>query len=376
MIRSASTITASSLSSLAIACSITIGATILASGASVAAEPPRVDGDGTTHLPAFSLPESSFLSDDTRAELKRARDRGKEVVASEDTCPSILGADAIQAPAIRKCEADVYYRSASYRRLHDLFRVSMTPREIGGVYAEVFTPAEGISPKNKNRVLINLHGGGFVDGSRTTSHIESVPIASLGKIKVISIDYRQAPEFLFPAASEDVAAVYRDLLKAYKPKNIGIYGCSAGGLLTAEAVAWFQKEKLPLPGAIGMLCEGAGYWAEGDSGYVHTTLYGGLKLEDNPYFKNTNPSDPLAFPVRSTSMMAKFPPSLLIAGTRDFALSSVVHTHSVLISQDVEAELHVWDGLHHAFFFDPDLSQSREVYAVTVKFFETHLGRE
>jgi monoterpene epsilon-lactone hydrolase len=370
MIRSASTITALSL------CSITIGAAILTSGTCVAAEPPRVDEDGTTHLPAFSIPESSFLSDDTRAELKHARDREKEGVASGNTCPSILSADAIQAPAIRKCEADVYYRSASYRRLHDLFHVSMTPRQIGGVYTEVFTPAEGISAKNTNRVLINLHGGGFVQGSRTISQIESVPIASLGKIKVISVDYRQAPEFLFPAASEDVAAVYRELLKIYKPKNIGIYGCSAGGLLTAEAMAWFQKEKLPLPGAIGMLCEGAGYWGEGDSGYIHKTLYGGLALEDNPYFKNTNASEPLAFPVRSTSMMAKFPPTLLIAGTRDFALSSVVHTHSVLISQGVEAELHVWDGLHHAFFFDPDLSQSREVYAVTVKFFETHLGKE
>jgi acetyl esterase/lipase len=374
--RSASTITASSLSGLAIVCSIAFGAATLASGTSGAAEPPRVDEDGTTHLPAFSLPESSFLSDDTRGELKHARDRGKEDVASENTCPPILSANAIQAPAIRKCQADVYYRSASYRRLHDLFHVSMTPREIGGVYTEVFTPAEGISPKNRNRVLINVHGGGFVQGSRTLSQIESVPIASLGKIKVISVDYRQGPEFHFPAASEDVTAVYLELLKTYKPKNIGIYGCSAGGLLTAEAVAWFQKEKLPLPGAIGMLCEGAGYWIEGDSGYVQETLYGSLKLEDNPYFKNTNPSDPLAFPVRSTSLMAKFPPSLLIAGTRDFALSSVVHTHSVLISQGVEAELHVWEGLHHAFFFDPDLSESHEVYAVTVKFFETHLGKE
>jgi monoterpene epsilon-lactone hydrolase len=71
------------------------------------------------------------------------------------------------------------------------------------------------------------------------------PIASIGKIKVISVDYRQAPEYAFPSASEDVATVYRELLKTYKPTNIGIYGCSAGGLLTAETIAWFQKEKLP-----------------------------------------------------------------------------------------------------------------------------------
>jgi len=73
--------------------------------------------------------------------------------------------------------------------------------------------------------------------------------------------------------------------------------------------------------------------------------------------------------------MSKFPPSLLVAATRDKALSSVVYTHSLLVAQGVEAELHVWEGLGHAFFYDPDLPQSREVYAVVIKFFDTHLGR-
>ena len=73
--------------------------------------------------------------------------------------------------------------------------------------------------------------------------------------------------------------------------------------------------------------------------------------------------------------MKHFPPSLLIAGTRDPALSSVVQTHSVLVSQGVDAELHIWEGLGHAFFFDPDLPQSKEVYAVMAKFFDDHLGR-
>src|SRR3546814_5596313 len=92
-----------------------------------------------------------------------------------------------------------------------------------------------------------------------------MPIAAIGRIKVISVDYRQGPDFTFPAASEDVAAVYRELIKQYDPRNIGIYGCSAGGLLTAQSVAWLIDKKLPLPGAIAMLCEGGAYWTEGDS---------------------------------------------------------------------------------------------------------------
>jgi monoterpene epsilon-lactone hydrolase len=336
------------------------------------------DADGTFNLPAVALPPSSFLDDETRAALRHTRDYADDEAASRKACPSMESADASQAPAIRKCETEVFYRSALYRRIHDRYPVAMIPKTTGGVYTEVFTPMEGIASKNENRVLINVHGGGFIDGARMSSHLESIPIASVGRIKVISIDYRQAPEYSFPAASEDVAAVYRELLKSYKPNNIGIYGCSAGGLLAAEALAWLQKEKLPMPGAIGMFCAGAGYWTEGDSGYIGKAQYGGIvwgTMRDNPYFRNTDPNNPLAFPVRSHALMGKFPPSILIAATRDPALSSVVHTHSVLINQGVDAELHVWEGLGHAFFLDPDFPQSREVYAITVKFFDTHLGK-
>jgi len=175
-----------------------------------------------------------------------------------------------------------------------------------------------------------------------------------------------------------VAAVYVELLKTYEGADIGIFGCSAGGLLTAQAVAWLQKEKVPLPGGVGMFCAGAGYWTEGDTGYIGREVIGDTVIwgtsGDNPYFKNTSPNDPLAFPVRSPSIMAKFPPSLLIATTRDPALSSVVQTHAVLVNQGVEAELHIWDGLGHAFFYNPDLPESREVYDLTVRFFDKHLG--
>ena len=330
------------------------------------------------HIPAMVLPDSSFLDAESRAAIKMEGANEREDGAAYEACGDIDHADANHAPEIRKCETEVFYRSSGYKRLYQKYLVKMDPQRIGGIYTEVFTPAAGVSLKNATRVLINVHGGGFVENARTESHIESVPIASIGQIRVISIDYRQAPEFAFPSASEDVAAVYRELLKTYKPKDIGIYGCSAGGLLTAESVAWLQKEQLPLPGAVGMLCEGAGYWTEGDTGYVGKTMIGGNiwgNATDNPYFKSTNSDDPLAFPVRSLSIMKHFPPSLLIAATRDPALSSVVQTHSVLVSQGVDAELHVWEGLGHAFFFDPDLPQSSEVYAVTVKFFDEHLGR-
>src|SRR3546814_4106261 len=72
-------------------------------------------------------------------------------------------------------------------------------------------------------------------------------------------------------------------------------------------------------------------------------------LATNPYFNGTSPVDPLVFPARSLALLAKFPPTLLVTATRDFALSSTVYTHSRLVAQGVDAELHVWEGLPHAF---------------------------
>ena len=239
--------------------------------------------------------------------------------------------------------------------------------------------AGGIGRRNQKRVLINLHGGGFLEGSRTVSQLESIPIAGVARIKVVSVDYRQAPEARFPAASEDVAAVYRELLKSYAPKNIGIYGCSAGGLLTAQTVAWLQKEHVPLPGAVGMFCMGATYTGKGDSAFIARAIEGAPADEFAKYFAyfdGTQPDDPLVYPVSSEKMLQVFPPSLLVTATRDHAMSSAVYTHSRLSRLGVETELHVFEGLGHAFFYDPALPESREVYSLVSKFFDAHLGTQ
>jgi len=80
------------------------------------------------------------------------------------------------------------------------------------------------------------------------------------------------------------------------------------------------------------------------------------------------------FPANSTAVLARFPPTLLIAGSRDFTVSSLFAAQAALANTGVEAELHVWDGMWHAFFFDPDLPESQEVYRVVARFFDRHLG--
>ncbi|WIG56909.1 MAG: Lipase LipU [Rhodanobacteraceae bacterium] len=282
--------------------------------------------------------------------------------------------DTVHAPA--------YYdkiNTARAQLMAQLYPVTVEQRRIGGVPTQVLTPKQGIAPAQRHRVLINLHGGAFLWGAGAGGLVEAIPVASVGRIEVITVDYRQGPEHLFPAAREDVAAVYRALLKQYPAKNIGIYGCSAGGVLTGEAVARFIHEHLPVPGAIGMYC-GALAELSGDSAWIAPVLDGGapttspLKLADLPYFKRAHASDSLVFPANSPELLKQFPPTLLITGTRDFTMSSEIQSQRLLTNAGVDAELHIWDGMWHSFFSDPEMPESKEAYAVMVHFFDRHLG--
>lgn len=336
-----------------------------------AAHPTGREVSNLIHVPAFDLPQSSFLRAETRAALAQ-QVQERELLG--EFCPVSSFKDAIAA---RACY-EKYFYAPLIARQNARYRVKMQAEVIGGVPVEIVTPADGVPESNQHRVLINLHEGMFVMGA--PGRAESIPISAVGKYKVVSVDYRLAPQHRFPEASEDVAAVYRELLKTYHPKNVGIYGCSAGGLLTAQAVVWFQKQGLPSPGAIGMFCTGATYWGEGDSGFYAAARLG-LAVnvvtvsQENPYLKDADANDPLVFPARSPQVLAKFPPSLLITSTRDAALSSVVNTHARLVAQGVDAQLHIWEGLDHAFILNPELPESREAYDVIAQFFERHLAR-
>ncbi len=101
-----------------------------------------------------------------------------------------------------------------------------------------------------DRVLLNLHGGGF--DSDSGSLTESVPIANLTRTRVVAALYRLAPEHPYPVAVDDAVAVYRELLKTYKPAHIAVYGTSAGAILTAELAVRLKQLGLPEPGALGI----------------------------------------------------------------------------------------------------------------------------
>ena len=256
-----------------------------------------------------------------------------------------------------------------------LYPVIETSLEIDGIYVEAFEPVGGIPGKNQGRLLINLHAGGFMSGARTSSRLESIPVAHMAGMRVVSVDYRQGPDHRFPAASEDIATVYRHFLKSYKAEKIGIFGCSAGGLLTAQAVAWFDANDLPQPGAVGIFCAGiGGEFNKGDSISIANSMgarYDGGKKID--YFENTDWKSPLAAPANYPELLSRFPPSLIITSTRDQALSGAIIAHQRLRAAGAQSDLFVFEGLPHFFFTETSTPESRRVFEITAEFFDKHL---
>jgi len=271
---------------------------------------------------------------------------------------------AQEVAVFRDCLATKFWPRLLDKHHHE-YKVTIESKLIAGVKTEIISPSMGIAAGNRQRVLINVHGGSFAVGGRWIGQLESIPVAATGKIRIVSIDYRMAPEYKFPAASDDVLAVYRALLKEYRPANIGIYGTSAGATLTAEVVALMTKEKVPLPGAIGMFCAAA--WPLASGKELAKGTYG--------YFQESDASNPAAFPGLAPETMKQFPDSLLISATGDGGINNVVRTHSQLVALGVSTDLHVWEGLDHAFFYYADFPESRQVYDVIAYFFDKHLGK-
>ncbi|WP_414902106.1 alpha/beta hydrolase [Sphingomonas flavalba] len=336
-----------------------------------ATAPAAPAADGTVVLDGTRVPPSRLLSPEGAAYLRHLI--VDKPFAGGPGLSDIVGERAHQDRIMRG------FLEPMRRR----YAVHVEEQRIGGVVTDVVTPADGIAPENRDRVLINIHGGGFVTGGRTASLVESVPLAALMRIKVISIDYRMSPEYRFPAASEDVAAVYRAVLKQYDPARIALYGCSAGGMLTAQAIAWFRKEGLPRPAAIGVFCASLGKIAEGDSAVLAGPLTGarpaggaeGAPRRPPGYMTGAGDDDPLAYPQQSAALLAAFPPTLFITGTRAFEFSAALNSHNRLTAAGVESRFHGWDGMFHGFFYNSEMPEAREAYAIMARFFDSHMAR-
>jgi len=254
---------------------------------------------------------------------------------------------------------------------------TLVDETMAGVPVHIVTP-DNMPESNKEKVLLNLHGGGF--NSDSGSYTESIPIASYAGIKVVAVLYRLAPEHPYPAAVDDSVAVYKELLKTYRPDHIVIYGTSAGAILTAEVAAKLKQLGLPEPAALGIFSGMGDFAVMGDSMamYALRGLSGHLdvpdgKVHDSEYAAATNLKDPVLSPIYSD--LHGLPSTLFITSGRDLLLSGTANLHRAYLNAGVDARLVVYDALPHAFWYDPMLPEAIEANHIMADFFVRQLGK-
>ena len=131
-----------------------------------------------------------------------------------------------------------------------------------------------------------------------------------------------------------------------------------------------------MPGAIGILCSSADARKGGDS-RAFDRPFQALPpplSKHSLYFEGADLSAPLASPILYPEIMKQFPPTLLLTGIRAGEVSAAISTHRALVKEGVETELHLWDGLGHAFFYDPGFPESSEAFETMTAFFAKHLS--
>ncbi|MDE3188782.1 MAG: alpha/beta hydrolase fold domain-containing protein [Acidobacteriota bacterium] len=293
---------------------------------------------------------------------------------------TLLRAEPDQGPpeplALRRSRTDAWAEraAAEWSKLCPNTLVNTT---VAGVPVRIVMP-EGVPANHRDMVLLNIHGGGF--NSDSGSYTESIPIAGYSKIKVVAVLYRLAPEHPFPAAVDDSVAVYKELLKTYKPDHIVIYGTSAGAILTGEVAVRLKQLGLPMPAALGIFSGLGDFARDGDSRSLFSLrgLAGHLDPpkdgpHDSSYVGNTDAKDPVLSPVYAN--LQGMPPTLFVTSTRDMLLSGTVNLHRAFLNAGVDARLVVFDALPHAFWYNQALPESIEANHMMADFFVKHLGR-
>lgn len=225
----------------------------------------------------------------------------------------------------------------------------ITALQAGGVSAEWVA-----APGSESWVtLLYLHGGGFHSGSPATHRGLLSRISRASGARVLSVDYRLAPEHPFPAAVDDALAAYRWLVSVgVDPRRVVIGGDSAGGALAVAALVGLREGGDALPAASVLL-----------SPWLDLALTGASlenRLADDPwidpaempavvsaYLDGSDPTDPLASPLYAE--VAGLPPTLIQVGTAEVLLDDSRRMAARLIDAGVEVILQEWPEQIHVF---------------------------
>ena len=348
---------------------------------------------GSACLPAQSAGGKGVVA----TQAAQAPDRDTSYIDAQGTAhvtrvvpiPETVSAEARRMLAERVPDAAAPISLAERRSGTDAYTArarvqwsKICPNEIvetrmAGVPVRVVTP-DNLAAANRDKVLLNLHGGGF--NSDSGSYTETIPIAYYTRMKVVAALYRLAPEHPFPAAVDDAVAVYKELLKSYKPDHIVIYGTSAGAIMTGEVAVKLKQLGLPLPAALGIFSGMGDFARDGDSmalfslrGFSGPLAPPNGTPHDGFYVGGADARDPVLSPVYAD--LHGLPPTLFITSTRDMLLSGTANLERAFLGAGVDVRMVVFDALPHAFWYNPALPESIEANHIMADFMMKQLGQ-
>jgi epsilon-lactone hydrolase len=264
-------------------------------------------------------------------------------------------------------------RRAQYERAEKVFP---TPAE---VKVERVTapsaPAEWLRPPSATpgRVVLYLHGGGYVIGSPRSHRHLAAAIAAAARSSALLLEYRCAPEAPFPAAVDDAVAAYRWLLdQGVSAGGIVIAGDSAGGGLTVAALLALRDARLPLPAAgvcispwVDLTCSGASYATKAASDPI--VKRAGVDEMARAYLGTADRSTPLASPLFAD--LRGLPPLLIQVGSEEVLLDDSIQLAERAKAAGVDTTLEVWDQMIHVWhWFLPMLDEAGEAVAAIGRF--------
>ncbi|PYB77693.1 alpha/beta hydrolase [Rhizobium wuzhouense] len=221
------------------------------------------------------------------------------------TCAAFYPDDAVEAPIDQQRQ---WYDAlcAQFDRPLPAGMVTQDDRVEGRI------PVRWYRPKDirTDRVLYYIHGGGFVVGSLDSHHAICAELAEQAGAELVSVDYRLAPEHVWPAAHDDAFAVLASLLES--GRKLVLIGDSAGGNLAAGLTLRARDE-----GLTGIVGQALIYPALGgdlvSGSYAEMAHAPGLTTSDVAYYRAVlqAPDDsPVAHPLRSRSL-AGLPPTFI-----------------------------------------------------------------
>lgn len=227
--------------------------------------------------------------------------------------------------------------------------VKLDPADAGGTPVEWQTVPGAV----ENRILLYLHGGGWVLGSPNGHRLLTIELGRATKMRVLSVDYRLAPEYPYPAQLEDCTAVYKWLLSTgNKAEDIIIAGDSAGGSLTLTTLLRLREEGVPLPAGAVCLCPSTdiaftddSYFENGETDPILADI--GLFWWIQAYLAGANPTDPMVSPL--FGRLEGLPPLLFQVSTCEMLYGESTRFVDKAKAAGVNVTLETWDDMLHVF---------------------------